>query len=39
VQKALRALTQREVVAGDGGAYRIVEPFLAEWVRARVVSS
>jgi uncharacterized protein len=38
VQKALRALTQRELVAGDGGAYRIVEPFLAEWVRERVVS-
>jgi uncharacterized protein len=34
VQKALRALTQREVVAGDAGAYRIVEPFLAEWLRA-----
>ncbi len=38
VQKALRALTQRELVAGEGGAYRIVEPFLAEWVRGRVVS-
>ncbi|HEY7256186.1 MAG TPA: ATP-binding protein [Solirubrobacterales bacterium] len=36
VQKALRALTQREVVVGEGGSYRIVEPFLAEWVRARV---
>lgn len=32
VQKALRALSQREVVAGDRGAYRIVEPFLAEWL-------
>jgi uncharacterized protein len=39
VQKALRALTQREVVAGEGGAYRIVEPFLAEWVRANVAAS
>jgi hypothetical protein len=38
VQKALRALTQRELVAGEGGAYRIVEPFLAEWVRGRVVA-
>lgn len=36
VQKALRALTQREVVAGEGGSYAIVEPFLAEWVRANV---
>jgi uncharacterized protein len=36
VQKALRALAQREVVRGEGGAYRIVEPFLAEWVEANV---
>lgn len=33
VQKALRALTQREIVAGEGGAYRITEPFLAEWLQ------
>ncbi len=33
VQKALRALTQREVVVGEGGSYRIVEPFLAEWLQ------
>jgi broad specificity phosphatase PhoE len=39
VQKALRALTQRELVAGEAGSYRIVEPFLAEWVRTRVVSA
>jgi hypothetical protein len=39
VQKALRALAQRELVAGEGGAYRITEPFLAEWLRARVVSA
>lgn len=37
VQKALRALTQREVVASAGGAYRISEPFLAEWLRAKEV--
>lgn len=36
VQKALRALVKREVVAGEDGAYRIVEPFLAEWVQATV---
>jgi hypothetical protein len=34
VQKALRALEKREVVAGSAGEYRIVEPFLAEWLRA-----
>jgi uncharacterized protein len=34
VQKALRALEKREVVAGSAGAYRIAEPFLAEWLRA-----
>lgn len=33
VQKALRALERREVAAGSGGTYRIVEPFLAEWLR------
>lgn len=32
VQKALRSLEQREIVAGSAGAYRIVEPFLAEWI-------
>jgi hypothetical protein len=36
VQKALRALTQRELVTGEAGAYRISEPFLAEWLRANV---
>jgi hypothetical protein len=35
VQKALGALQRREVLAGERGAYRIVEPFLAEWLRAR----
>jgi hypothetical protein len=35
VQKALGALERREVVAGERGAYRIVEPFLAEWLRGR----
>jgi uncharacterized protein len=33
VQKALRALERREVVGGSEGAYRIVEPFLAEWLK------
>lgn len=32
VQKALAALEKREVVLGQSGAYRIVEPFLAEWL-------
>jgi hypothetical protein len=35
VQKALRSLEQRELVAGEDGAYRIVEPFLAEWLTRR----
>jgi hypothetical protein len=35
VQKALRALEQREVIIGKGGAYRIGEPFLAEWLNRR----
>lgn len=39
VQKALRALQRREVVAGAKGAYRIVEPFLAEWLRLQTVDS
>ncbi len=33
VQKALRALEKREIVSGEAGAYRIVEPFLAEWAK------
>ncbi len=33
VQRALRTLEQKEIVIGDRGAYRIVEPFLAEWLR------
>ena len=36
VQKALRALEQRETVTGSEGSYRIVEPFLAQWLRAKV---
>ena len=33
VQKALGALSRREVIAGERGAYRIVEPFLTPWLR------
>lgn len=36
VQKALRALVQREIAIGEGGTYRITEPFLAEWLRANI---
>lgn len=32
VQRALTTLERREIVAGEGGAYEIVEPFLAEWL-------
>jgi hypothetical protein len=35
VQKALRALENREIIAGERGDYRIVEPFLAEWLKRR----
>jgi uncharacterized protein len=36
VQKALRALVKRELVKGEAGAYRITEPFLADWLQANV---
>ncbi|HEY8466569.1 MAG TPA: ATP-binding protein [Solirubrobacterales bacterium] len=36
MQKAARALVQREVLAADHGAYWIAEPFLAEWIRANI---
>jgi uncharacterized protein len=36
MQKAARALSEREIVSGEAGAYRIVEPFLAEWVLANI---
>jgi len=36
VQKALRALVRRELVRGEAGAYRITEPFLADWLQANV---
>lgn len=39
VQKALRALQRREVVTGSNGAYRIAEPFLAEWLRLQAADS
>ena len=38
IQSALRALTRRELVLREGdGAYRIAEPFLAEWIEANVI--
>jgi uncharacterized protein len=37
VQKALGALTKRELVAkGTGGEYAIAEPFLAEWIASNL---
>jgi hypothetical protein len=36
VQKALASLTKQELVSGEAGAYRITEPFLAEWLRANI---
>jgi hypothetical protein len=35
LQTAIRALERREIVAGEDGKYRIVEPFLAEWLNRR----
>jgi hypothetical protein len=34
MQKAVKALVQREVIEGGGGAYEIAEPFFAEWITA-----
>jgi hypothetical protein len=39
MQKAARALVEREIVARDGGAYLIAEPFLAEWIQANIIDS
>jgi hypothetical protein len=36
VQKALASLVKQELVSGEAGAYRISEPFLAEWLRANI---
>jgi len=38
IQRAARALVQREVVAASGGSYEIAEPFLAEWIVANISS-
>ena len=35
VQKALTALTKREIVHGKSGAYRIAEPFLVDWLNVQ----
>ena len=37
VQRAARALVEREIVAADAGAYEIAEPFLAEWIGANIL--
>lgn len=36
VQRALQALVEAEVVVGEGGEYRISEPFLAQWVVSNI---
>ena len=33
IQKALRALIERELVTREAGSYQIAEPFLADWIR------
>lgn len=35
VQRALGALEQREIAVGSAAAYRLAEPFLAEWLGTR----
>jgi hypothetical protein len=35
VQSAVTALERQELVANDRGEVRIVEPFLAPWIRLR----
>jgi uncharacterized protein len=37
VQRAARALVEREIVAADAGSYEIAQPFLAEWVRVNIL--
>jgi hypothetical protein len=34
VQRALKTLEQNEIAIGQGGAYQLVEPFLAAWLNA-----
>jgi hypothetical protein len=34
VQRALKTLEQNEIALGQGGAYQLVEPFLAAWLNA-----
>jgi uncharacterized protein len=36
VQKAARALVERELVATADGAYWLAEPFLSEWIEANI---
>jgi uncharacterized protein len=36
IQRAARALVEREVVAASGGSFEIAEPFLAEWIQANI---
>jgi hypothetical protein len=39
LQRAARALVDREVVVADRGSYEIAEPFLAEWIRVTISGS
>jgi hypothetical protein len=36
IQRAARALVQREVVTATRGSHEIAEPFLAEWIAANI---
>jgi len=39
VQRAIRALADRELISRHGGDYRVAEPFLAEWINRNIVGS
>ena len=39
VQRAARALIDREIVVADRGSHEIAEPFLAEWIRVNITGS
>jgi uncharacterized protein len=36
IQRAARALVEREVIAANGGSFEIAEPFLAQWIQANI---
>ncbi len=39
LQRAARALIDREILVADRGSHEIAEPFLAEWIRVNITGS